>query len=77
MASIFAVGRICYKTHGRDAGNKVVVVEAAKNGFAIVEGTATKKGRANISHLLATTQVVDVPKSYTKKDLQKMLGKGE
>ena len=77
MPAIFSAGRVCYKTTGRDAGNKVVVVESAKNGFAIVEGAATKKGRANISHLLATTQTIELPKSYTKKELQKMLGKGE
>ncbi|MEK6902019.1 MAG: hypothetical protein AABX02_00330 [archaeon] len=77
MASIFTTGRVCYKTTGRDAGSKVIVIEAAKNGFAIVEGAATKKGRANISHLLATTQKVELPKTYTRKDLQKLLEKGE
>ena len=77
MPFIFSAGRVCYKTTGRDAGNKVVIVESAKNGFAIVEGTATKKGRANISHLLATTQKIELPKMYTRKDLQKLLEKGE
>lgn len=77
MVSIFTIGRVCYKTTGRDAGNKVVIIEAAKSGFAIVEGGATKKGRANISHLLATTQTVELPKTYTRKDLKKLLEKGE
>lgn len=77
MPEIFTQGRICYKTHGRDAGSKVVVVESAKKGFAIIEGTATKKGKCNVLHLLPTAKKVSMPSSYTKADLKKILEKGE
>lgn len=77
MASIFTIGRICYKTTGRDAGSRVVVLEAAKSGFAIVEGPATKKGKINLAHLLPTPRIIRVPDAYTRKDLVKMMEKGD
>ncbi len=77
MAAIYTTGRVCYKTTGRDAGKKIVIVENAKNGFAIVEGLYTKKGKVNINHLLATSEMITLNASYTRDDLKKMLGKGE
>ncbi len=73
MSEIFTIGRVCYKTHGRDAGSKVIVVEKATKGFAIVEGPQTKKGRVNIAHLMPTTQKVGLSTGYTKKDLTEAL----
>lgn len=77
MANVYEQGRVCYKTTGRDAGKKVVIVESAKNGFAIVEGLYTKKGKCNINHLLPTTETVSLHANHTRDDLKKMLGKGE
>lgn len=77
MAAIFTTGRVCYKTTGRDAGKKVVVVENAKDGFAMVEGMFTKKGKCNVNHLLPTTETVSLSSGYTRADLTKALGKGE
>ncbi len=77
MAAIFTTGRICYKTTGRDAGKKIVIVENAKNGFAIVEGLFTKKGKVNINHLLPTSETISLSANYSREDLKKKLGKGE
>jgi large subunit ribosomal protein L14e len=73
MSEVFAIGRVCYKTHGRDAGNKVVVVEKASNGFVMIEGPHTKKSRANVTHLLPTSQKITLPSVYTPKDLNEAL----
>lgn len=77
MATVYTSGRICYKTTGRDAGKKVVIVESAKNGFALVEGMYTKKGKCNVNHLLPTAEMVSLPNEYTREDLKKIVGKGE
>lgn len=77
MAAIFTTGRVCYKTTGRDAGKKIVIVENAKSGFATVEGLFTKKGKVNVNHLLPTTEMVSLGSTYTRDDLKKALGKGE
>lgn len=73
MSEIFTIGRVCYKTHGRDAGSKVLIVEKASKGFVTIEGLQTKKGRANIAHLLPTTKKVTLTTNYTKKDLSEAL----
>ena len=73
MSEIFVVGRVCYKTHGRDAGAKVIIVEKAAKGFAMVEGPMTKKSRANIAHLVPTTKKVSLGSTYTKKDITEAL----
>ncbi len=77
MSTIYTTGRVCYKTAGRDAGKKVIIVENIKNGFVVVEGMHTKKGKCNVNHLLPTTQVVALHANYTRDDLKKMVGKGE
>jgi large subunit ribosomal protein L14e len=77
MSTIYTQGRVCYKTTGRDAGKKVIVVEDAKNGFAIVEGMHTKKGKCNVNHLLPTINKVELRSNYSRDELKKMLGKGE
>ncbi|MEK6970810.1 MAG: 50S ribosomal protein L14e [archaeon] len=73
MTPIFTAGRICYKTTGRDAGSKVIVIESAEKGYAIVEGNRTKKGRVNTAHLLPTTKKAALSASYTKKELEEAL----
>lgn len=73
MSEIFVAGRICYQTHGRTAGSKVIVVDKATKGFVMIEGAKTKKSKANITHLLPTTKKVTLPANYTKKDLTEAL----
>ncbi len=75
MTDVFTIGRVCYKTRGRDAGKKVVVVESVKKGFVHVEGRYTKKSKCNVTHLLPTTQKITLPSSYSRMELQKMLEK--
>jgi ribosomal protein L14E/L6E/L27E len=69
----FDKGNVCYKTHGRDAGDKVIVVEAPKEKFAVVEGLRRKKRKCNIMHLLSTGKRVELSANYTKEDIRKAL----
>ncbi len=73
MTSIFSKGRVCYKTTGRDAGSKVIVLETAKSGMVVIEGPLTKKTRANVQHLLPTSQTVSLPAGHTRKQLTEAL----
>lgn len=66
-------GSICYKTHGRDSGKKVIIVETPKEKFAVVEGIRRKKRKCNISHLLPTGKKVELPKTHTQEDIRKAL----
>lgn len=46
-------GMVCVKTHGREAGRKVVVVEFDKKaGMVIIEGPFVRKRKCNARHLL-------------------------
>ncbi|MFH0970605.1 MAG: hypothetical protein V1776_04065 [Candidatus Diapherotrites archaeon] len=73
MIEIFTQGRVCYKTHGRDAGQKVIVLEKTKKGMVVIEGPQTKKSKANIQHLLPTSQIISLPENYTRKQLSEAL----
>ncbi|MFH0954946.1 MAG: 50S ribosomal protein L14e [Candidatus Micrarchaeota archaeon] len=55
-------GMICIKTAGKDAGQRVVVIELEKD-HAIVEGAKTKRKKCNLHHLFPTPQKVSVSKT--------------
>lgn len=75
MAAIEA-GSICFRTTGKNAGEKVVVIESPKKGMAIVEGARSKKGKCNIMHLWPTGKKAEMKSGYTKKDLKNALQEG-
>ena len=60
--AVIVPGRICYKTQGRDAGKKVIVLEV-EGMFAKILRSDGKEKRSNIRHLFPTKEVVDVKKS--------------
>lgn len=54
-------GMVCVKTHGRQAGKKVIVLHFDKKaGMALVEGPFVKKRKCNIRHLLPTGKSASV-----------------
>ena len=57
--SLFAVGRVCLKIAGRDAGQKCVVVERLDNTFVLIDG-ATRRRKANIKHLEPLAETLDI-----------------
>lgn len=66
----FETGSICFRTKGKNAGEKVVVIEAAKKGMVVVEGVRSKKGKANIMHLWPSGKKVQLGSTFTKKELK-------
>ncbi|MFX1564972.1 MAG: 50S ribosomal protein L14e [Promethearchaeota archaeon] len=62
--SLVEVGRVCVKTHGREAGKKCVVVERVDKNFVLVSGpqeiTGVRRRRANVDHLDPTKKKVDI-----------------
>ena len=70
---MFEIGTVCVKTAGRDAGKTCVVVEAAKDGFVVVEGE-TRRRKCNIRHLEATEKTVEVKSGASHTEVMKALG---
>ncbi|MDP2666736.1 MAG: 50S ribosomal protein L14e [Candidatus Diapherotrites archaeon] len=70
--TLFEIGRVCYKSSGRDAGKKIVVVGALKDGFVLAEGARTKR-KCNVRHLIPTEKKVKLAADYTHKDITDML----
>ena len=62
--SLLEVGRVCVKTHGRESGNKCVVVERIDKNFVLVTGpsklTGVRRRRANVDHLEPTKNKIDI-----------------
>jgi large subunit ribosomal protein L14e len=62
--SLVEVGRICVKTHGREAGKKCVVVERVDKNFVVISGpqeaSGVRRRRSNVDHLNPTTKKVNI-----------------
>jgi len=60
MAAI-SVGRVCIKTKGRDAGEKVIVTKIMDKNFVMVRSAARKskpERKCSVLHLEPTESVV-------------------
>ena len=59
-------GSICVKTAGREAGKKCVIVDVLDKNFVLITGppslSGVKRRRANVKHLEATGEYIDIPK---------------
>ncbi|MCD6478399.1 MAG: 50S ribosomal protein L14e [Candidatus Diapherotrites archaeon] len=64
-------GRICYKTAGRDAGKRVVVVEV-EGVFATVVGKDGKKKKCNIRHLFPTKERIEIKNKSVEEILKSL-----
>jgi large subunit ribosomal protein L14e len=66
------VGRICVKMAGRETGKKCVVVDLLDKSFVMVTGpqklTGVKRKRANINHLLALQDKLDVKRGASDEE---------
>ena len=62
--SLVEVGRICVKTHGREAGKKCVVVERVDKNFVVISGpqevSGVRRRRSNVDHLNPTTKKINI-----------------
>ena len=56
---MIAVGRVCVKIAGRDAGMKCIVTEVIDNNYVRIVGE-TRSRKCNITHLEPLNQRVDL-----------------
>ena len=59
---VFEVGRVAYKTLGREAGFPCVVVEVIDKSYVLVEGLKVRRRRANVRHLAPISEKLDIKK---------------
>ena len=71
------VGRICVKVVGREAGKKCVVAEIVDKNFALITGpkevTGIKRRRANVSHLQATKEKIEINRNASDDEITEAL----
>ena len=70
---MYDIGTVCVKIAGRDAGKKCVIVEAAKDGFVMIEGE-TRRRKCNVRHLEMLKQEVKVKSGASHAEVMKALG---
>ncbi len=75
------VGRICVKTHGREAGQRCVVVDIVDENFVLVTGpkqlTGVRRRRTNVRHLEPTPEKIQIKTGVNDDDLLKIMGDGK
>ena len=70
---MYEIGTVCVKIAGRDAGKKCVIVEAAKDGFVMIEGE-TRRRKCNVRHLEMLKEEVKVKSGASHAEVMKALG---
>lgn len=64
--AIIEIGRLCYKSKGRDAGKKCVVVDVVDENYVIVTGpktlTGVRRRKVNINHIEPLDKKIDIEK---------------
>lgn len=68
-------GRVCVKTAGKDAGRYCVITKVTDKNFAEISGpkslSGVARGKANIKHLEATEDKLDIKDEASDEDILK------
>lgn len=56
---MFEIGRVCYKTAGRDSNNVCVVVQVVDTKYVIIDGNVRRK-KVNVNHLEPTNTIISL-----------------
>lgn len=71
------VGRICFKTFGREAKKKCIIVDVIDKSFVLVTGPKSlngiKRRRVNLKHLKATEDVISIKRGASDEEIIKTL----
>ncbi len=70
---VFEVGRVAYKTLGREAGYPCVVVEVIDKSYVLVDGSKIRRRRANVRHLAPIPDKLDLKKGASSADVGKAI----
>jgi len=68
---VIDVGRVCVKTAGREAGERVVVVDTLNGKFVLIAGVGVRRRRCNIAHLEPLEQKLDIPKGASDEEVKR------
>jgi large subunit ribosomal protein L14e len=75
--SLVEIGRVCVKTHGREAGKKCVVVERVDKNFVLISGpqeiTGIRRRRSNVDHLNPSKKKIDIKAGAEDADIVKAI----
>ncbi len=75
------IGRICVKTHGREAGQRCIVVDIVDENFVLISGpkklTGVRRRRTNVRHLEPTQEKIQIKTGASDDDLLKIMGDGK
>ncbi len=75
------VGRICIKTHGREAGQRCIIVDIVDENFVLISGpkelTGVRRRRTNVRHLEPTPEKLQIKTGANDDDLLKLMGDGK
>lgn len=72
---VMAIGRICYKKTGRNAGEKVVILKHIDKNTVEIAGLKTKKQKCGILQLFPTKEVAKIKEHATAKEIGEALKK--
>lgn len=71
------IGRVCFKTVGREAGQKCVVVGVVDKNFVIVTGpkslTGVRRRRVNVAHLAFTPYKLNIKEGASDEEVLKTI----
>jgi len=71
------IGRVCVKTHGREAGRKCVIVDIIDENFVVVTGpkklTGVRRRRTNINHIEPLDAKINIERGASDEDVEKAL----
>ncbi|MDO8646967.1 MAG: 50S ribosomal protein L14e [Candidatus Diapherotrites archaeon] len=68
-------GRICVLRTGRNAGQKVIVIQVDAKGQPTIEGITVKKKKCNARHLFPTASKVEL-RNASREEITKALKEG-
>ncbi len=75
------IGRVCVKTHGRESGQRCIIVDIVDENFVLVSGpkklTGVRRRRTNVRHLEPTQEKIQIKTGASDDDLLKIMGDGK
>jgi large subunit ribosomal protein L14e len=67
------VGRICVKTHGREAGKKCIIVDVIDKNFVLVTGpkgiNKVKRRKVNVNHIEPTQEKIEIKRGVADEEI--------
>jgi len=65
------IGRLCFKTTGKEAGKKVVIVDIVDNKFVLIDGNV-KRRKCNREHLFLLHEKIDIAKGASTQEIKRI-----